>query len=136
VKYSTMNQLYTTLCRCILLMQIMWYNHAFLSSYNIHSNIHSISSTRHHVSVVPSSTDISADLTPAVDKFPRLPPAHEHINYLIQAKSVIPKGPDPFSLVADELSPLSDYVKELVVSENPVLTMAASHFFEKVNLFY
>lgn len=34
-------------------------------------------------------------------------------------------------MVANELQPLSDYVKELVKSENPVLTMAASHFFDQ-----
>ena len=34
-------------------------------------------------------------------------------------------------MVEKELQSLSDYVKELVVSENPVLTMAASHFFSK-----
>ena len=48
------------------------------------------------------------------------------------AKGPVPVGPEPFGMVSDELQPLSDYVKELVVSENPVLTMAASHFFEKV----
>ena len=50
------------------------------------------------------------------------------------AKGPVPLGPEPFGLVSDELQSLSDYVKELVVSENPVLTMAASHFFEKVHL--
>lgn len=34
-------------------------------------------------------------------------------------------------MVSDELQPLSDYVRELVESENPVLTMAATHFFKK-----
>ena len=79
-----------------------------------------------------------ADLTPAVDKFPSLP-------ILIQSKSdsssplasittrgPVPEGPEPFSFVASEVQPLADYVKELVKSENPVLTMAASHFFEQV----
>jgi hypothetical protein len=44
-----------------------------------------------------------------------------------------PAGPEPFAMVSNELQPLSDYVREMVVSENPVLTMAASHFFEKVS---
>jgi geranylgeranyl pyrophosphate synthase len=56
--------------------------------------------------------------------------AQKH-SYFMSAKGPTPPGPDPFSLVSEELKPLSDYVKEMVVSENPVLTMAASHFFEK-----
>jgi hypothetical protein len=74
-----------------------------------------------------------ADLTPAVDKFPRVPSIDlSSSQYLITAKGPMPQGPEPFGLVSDDLQPLADYVKELVVSENPVLTMAASHFFEKV----
>ena len=77
-----------------------------------------------------------ADLTPAVDKFPRLPSIlFQPDNYLITAKGPMPEGPEPFGLVADDLQPLADYVRELVVSENPVLTMAASHFFEKVKYY-
>ena len=77
-----------------------------------------------------------ADLTPAVDKFVRMPTnigsIHEQKQlYFMSAKGPAPDGPEPFGLVSEELKPLSDYVKELVVSENPVLTMAASHFFEK-----
>ena len=74
-----------------------------------------------------------ADLTPAVDKFIRLPSNSGNGKelYFMTAKGPSPEGPEPFGLVSDELKPLSDYVKELVVSENPVLTMAASHFFEK-----
>lgn len=71
-----------------------------------------------------------ADLTPAVDKFASLPIKIE-TGYFMTARGPIPEGPEPFGLVADELQPLSDYVKELVVSENPVLTMAASHFFDQ-----
>ncbi len=79
-----------------------------------------------------------ADLTPAVDKFVRLPDvphaAAAVSPYTMTAKGPVPDGPDPFKYVEDELSPLSEFVKELVVSENPVLTMAASHFFEKVSV--
>ena len=74
-----------------------------------------------------------ADLTPAVDKFPRVPEIlSSSSQYFITAKGPVPEGPEPFGLVSEDLQPLSDYVRELVVSENPVLTMAASHFFEKV----
>jgi len=79
-----------------------------------------------------------ADLTPAIDKFLSLPPSHASaptLPYFMTAKGPAPAGPDPFALVADELQPLSDYVLELVKSENPVLTMAASHFFDQVRLY-
>jgi hypothetical protein len=80
-----------------------------------------------------------ADLTPAVDKFVRLPESDatkvkSTEGYTMSAKGPVPDGPDPFKFVANELSPLSEFVKEMVVSENPVLTMAASHFFEKVSV--
>lgn len=72
-----------------------------------------------------------ADLTPAVDKFARLPHKEPLQAYSLTAKGPAPPGPDPFALVAQDIQPLSDYVKELVESENPVLTMAATHFFDK-----
>ena len=83
-----------------------------------------------------------ADLTPAVDKYARLPDVllrkgpsirmPSERTYKITARGPVPTGPDPFSMVASELQSLSDYVKDLVASENPVLTMAASHFFQQV----
>lgn len=81
-----------------------------------------------------STTMAPANLTPAIDKFVRLPTGPNIDPYFMTAAGPIPQGPEPFQLVAAELQPLSDYVKEMVVSENPVLTMAASHFFEKVRL--
>ena len=78
----------------------------------------------------------NADLTPAVDKYVRLPPTEAFTGtYFMTAKGPVPSGPDPFQLVSSELQPLSDYVKELMVSENPVLTMAATHFFDQVITF-
>jgi len=90
-------------------------------------------------SVVPPESTVDsimppADLTPAVDKYERLPLGGRQETYSMSAKGKGPDGPDPFKLVANELSPLSDFVKDLVVSENPVLTMAASHFFDQVSL--
>jgi hypothetical protein len=82
---------------------------------------------------VPFSTMAPADLTPAIDKFVRLPTGPNVDPYFMTAKGPVPTGPEPFDMVSKELQPLSDYVKEMVTSENPVLTMAASHFFEKVN---
>jgi geranylgeranyl pyrophosphate synthase len=39
--------------------------------------------------------------------------------------------PDPFNMVEKELQPFSDSIKELVSSDQPILSMAAKHFFEK-----
>jgi geranylgeranyl pyrophosphate synthase len=39
--------------------------------------------------------------------------------------------PDPFLMVEKELQPFSDSIKELVSSDQPILSMAAKHFFEK-----
>lgn len=82
----------------------------------------------HASMVVPPA---AADLTPAIDKFERLPLAPFQDPLFMTAKGPAPEGPDPFKYVADELNPLSDFVKDLMVSENPVLTMAASHFFDQ-----
>ena len=78
----------------------------------------------------------NADLTPAVDKYVRLPPPEVFTGtYFMTAKGPVPAGPDPFQYVSSELQPLSDLVKELMVSENPVLSMAATHFFDQVITF-
>jgi hypothetical protein len=79
----------------------------------------------------------AADLTPAVDKFVRFPEGNaasvERMDSIkMKHNGPVPNGPDPFKFVAGELSPLSDFVKDMLASENPVLSMAASHFFEKV----
>merc|ERR1719420_1722851 len=39
--------------------------------------------------------------------------------------------PDPFGMVEEELQPFSDSIKELVSTDQPILSMAAKHFFEK-----
>jgi geranylgeranyl pyrophosphate synthase len=39
--------------------------------------------------------------------------------------------PDPFKMVEKELKPFSDSITELVSSDQPILSMAAKHFFEK-----
>lgn len=39
--------------------------------------------------------------------------------------------PDPFKMVEQELQPFSDSIKELVSTDQPILSMAAKHFFEK-----
>ena len=46
-------------------------------------------------------------------------------------KEKIEKLPDPFKMVEKELQPFSDSIKELVSTDQPVLSMAAKHFFEK-----
>mmetsp|Transcript_25228 Transcript_25228/g.69575 ORF Transcript_25228/g.69575 Transcript_25228/m.69575 type:complete len:190 (-) Transcript_25228:1385-1954(-) len=37
--------------------------------------------------------------------------------------------PDPFKMVEKELQPFSDSIKELVSTDQPILSMAAKHFF-------
>lgn len=76
------------------------------------------------------------DLTPAVDKFTRLPrPGDMNVGVDFSSDALdsrmASKNVDPFKLMEKDLEPLSEYVLELVQSENPVLTKAASHFFEK-----
>merc|ERR1719253_2352707 len=39
--------------------------------------------------------------------------------------------PDPFKIVEKELKPFSDSIQELVSTDQPILSMAAKHFFEK-----
>jgi geranylgeranyl pyrophosphate synthase len=46
-------------------------------------------------------------------------------------KTPIESLPDPFQLVEKELQPFSDSIKELVSTDQPILSMAAKHFFEK-----
>lgn len=46
-------------------------------------------------------------------------------------KKNIDKLPDPFKMVEKELKPFADSITELVSSDQPILSMAAKHFFEK-----
>ena len=46
-------------------------------------------------------------------------------------KTKIETLPDPFKMVEKELQPFSDSIKELVSTDQPILSMAAKHFFEK-----
>lgn len=48
-----------------------------------------------------------------------------------QGKKKIETLPDPFKMVEKELKPFSDSISELVSSDQPILSMAAKHFFEK-----
>lgn len=70
------------------------------------------------------------DVRHAVDIYPSIPLIHGYRDR--PAPREPPPGPDPFAIVAKELESVSTYVKKIVANENPVLTMAASHFFEKV----
>lgn len=51
-------------------------------------------------------------------------------DYITGSKK-IEKLPDPFKMVEKELQPFSDSIKELVSTDQPILSMAAKHFFEK-----
>lgn len=46
-------------------------------------------------------------------------------------KKKIEELPDPFKMVEHELKPFADSISELVSSDQPILSMAAKHFFEK-----
>lgn len=46
-------------------------------------------------------------------------------------KTKIETLPDPFQMVEKELKPFADSISELVSSDQPILSMAAKHFFEK-----
>jgi geranylgeranyl pyrophosphate synthase len=46
-------------------------------------------------------------------------------------KTKIETLPDPFDMVEKELQPFADSIKELVSTDQPILSMAAKHFFEK-----
>lgn len=50
---------------------------------------------------------------------------------LISGDFDIESLPDPFKMVEQELQPFSDSIKELVSTDQPILSMAAKHFFEK-----
>jgi geranylgeranyl pyrophosphate synthase len=50
---------------------------------------------------------------------------------LISGRYDINGLPDPFKMVETELQPFSDSIKELVSTDQPILSMAAKHFFEK-----
>ena len=48
-----------------------------------------------------------------------------------KGKKKIESLPDPFKMVEKELKPFADSITELVSSDQPILSMAAKHFFEK-----
>lgn len=48
-----------------------------------------------------------------------------------KAQRKIESLPDPFKMVEKELKPFADSISELVSSDQPILSMAAKHFFEK-----
>lgn len=143
----------TQRCRSSLLLylsMVLLYSQAFHPStfHHTHSlDSSSIKATMASSSIPQKAVMPPADLTPAVDKFVRFPEGlfgssersanNKGIttpinpNSRISAKGPAPEGPDPFAFVASDLQSLSDVVKDLVVSENPVLTMAASHFFQQ-----
>lgn len=49
----------------------------------------------------------------------------------VGGKKKIETLPDPFKMVEKELKPFADSISELVSSDQPILSMAAKHFFEK-----
>jgi len=52
-------------------------------------------------------------------------------DYMGKGGKKIESLPDPFKMVEKELQPFADSISELVSSDQPILSMAAKHFFEK-----
>jgi len=98
-----------------------------------------------------SHSETTMKLTPSYDLFQILPeseggvPSHSSLLYAhLHADPANPfqgldlkneketnQMPEPFQLVKEELKPFSDSISELVSSDQPILSMAAKHFFEK-----
>lgn len=73
------------------------------------------------------------DLSPAVDRFVKLPSSAELKNSVVWTlNSTVANSIEPFKLVANDLAPLSSLVKDLVKNEHPVLIKASLHFFNQV----
>jgi len=77
------------------------------------------------------------DIVPAYEVHAMIPPkGNKHAKKAIKTtekESIVDKwvseqdmgGPEPFGLVSEELAPFSDNIKELVETDNPVLSKAA-----------
>lgn len=105
-----------------------------------------VPSTLRSVARAPSTAVQSAalplELVPAIDVYANVPPGSnrrkagvpavgpgESIRTWTETLHGLTTDESPFALVADELAPFSDNIKELVANENPVLSSAARHFF-------
>ena len=122
-----------TLLKSIVLLAFTFFNCLYgFKSYSLKPQQSKRSTHQYYVSAIMPP----ADLTPAVDKFPTLPttmkPFLDQTLPSVTSRGPAPGGPEPFEYVSKEVQPISEYVKEMIKSENPVLTMAASHFFEQV----
>jgi len=98
-----------------------------------------------------SHSETTMKLTPSYDLFQILPAEeggttshskllYDHLNegkvnpfenVDLKNEKEMAKFPEPFGLVKEELKPFSDSISELVSSDQPILSMAAKHFFEK-----
>jgi hypothetical protein len=133
-KYGNVHMLVYFLAVFITFVTFVPLNSAFRNTKSIQNCLRYYPDNRKINDISLQSAVIqNADLTPAIDKYVRFPSVDIQEKYLLTAKGPAPNKCDPFALVADDLQPLSDYVKDLVSSENPVLTMAASHFFDQVS---
>jgi len=67
-----------------------------------------------------------------LDEYTQSDPMHNlQLSDYISGKYTIDDLPDPFAMVRDELQPFSDSMSELVSTDQPILSMAAEHFFNK-----
>lgn len=80
--------------------------------------------------------DKPLDLVPAFDAYATLPTFKKDFKPPSKAQWLQRNGVgsvDPFDLVAVELTPFSDNIKELVENQHPILSKASKHFFEKAH---
>merc|ERR1719498_110930 len=75
----------------------------------------------------PAANDLGVHLVPLYELHPTVPKGP--IGQIDTAVST-PAGPDPFEFVKGDVRPLSDGIKDLVNTDNPVLQMASRQLLE------
>jgi len=75
----------------------------------------------------PADNDLGVHLVPLYELHPTVPPGSiQELDTTVSA----PAGPDPFEFVKGDVRPLSDGIKDLVNTDNPVLQMASRQLLE------
>lgn len=75
-----------------------------------------------------------------VDKYSSIPdlnrPWSNNVSRKILKNDPAPNNIDPFAIISKDLDSLSEYINDIVrAEENPILSMAATHFFRNVKQF-
>jgi geranyl diphosphate synthase len=84
-------------------------------------------------SVIQGSADTASDSTTTAEPAKEDPLKGLSLSSFVGCggKIKIETLPDPFEMVEKELQPFADSIKDLVSTDQPILSMAAKHFFEK-----